>query len=376
MTRPRIIISGACLLLFIGILLYSNWHGLSSTFDSSNYIHAAQTYANEGIMKEVSGNSLVHYPPLYPFILSIFPANPIPFAAFLNIFALTFSFILWAFISHRLLLSNIFFTLFLLLLAFSTPWLLIGHFVWSEPVFILLFSLYIFLIFQYMHKLKSSHLLLAIICGFLLPLQRTAGVFILVGAGIALIFLFSHNRKSLLVIITHLLLSMSGFILWFLQKNPVQNRLAADPIFTDPTLLLNHLLLNLKTLGIWIFPPLNIQIATVVGATLFIVLIIFSSKKQVESCILLSVTIFYFLAFTILPVIFSFGSVDDPERYFSVIYAPFFLLTLKLIDQNLLFKRKIWMLLLFLWLLYPTARTIKNSIFFHERKYVVQDLRR
>jgi len=69
-----------------------------------------------------------------------------------------------------------------LALAFPTPWLTCAGFLWSEPVFILLFSGYVYSLYRCGTKGQVPMLLLATVCGLLRPLQRVSGFFVLAGA--------------------------------------------------------------------------------------------------------------------------------------------------------------------------------------------------
>ena len=102
------------------------------------------------------------------------------------------------------------------LLALSTPWLLVSKFVWAESVFMLLFAAYAVALWQWLRTGRWSWWAATTAVGALLPLQRTLGLFLLAGVGAVLLVGAwqrgaSLRRRQLLL---HLVVGGAGGVLW------------------------------------------------------------------------------------------------------------------------------------------------------------------
>ena len=204
--------------VFTALFWWQNSCGLRLTPDSHQYIAAAKSLIKSGELLNVEGSPLVHWPPLYSLILTVSAENFQFSHRWVHYFSLILSVFIWLKLLPLLLSQLQVWQVYwyALALATSTAWLTVGHFVWSEPVFILLMSLYIFGLINWLKYANAYWLYFAAIVGLLLPLQRLAGLFILAGSGIGLLVVYLRLiRTKFLPLFGHFALSASGFVVWW-----------------------------------------------------------------------------------------------------------------------------------------------------------------
>jgi hypothetical protein len=205
---------GAAGLAQLALFLYVAAPGLAGTSDSRLYLHAAQTLRETGQLLNPDGTPYRYWPPLYPALLAV--AGSLAGIRGLHGACLLGSLGLWSWLGRRLLSVRRALVL-PLVLALSTPWLLVSKFIWSESLFVLLFAAYAACLFQW---LRSGHWvwgLAATAAGFLMPLERTLGLFLLAGIGGRLVLAGWRERLSYrhwLRLGLHLALSIVGGVWW------------------------------------------------------------------------------------------------------------------------------------------------------------------
>ena len=203
----------AGVLVQLGLFVYATAPGLAGTSDSGLYLHAARTLRTTGQLLHPDGTPYRYWPPLYPLLLAA--VGSLAGARLLHGAALLGSLLLWSWLGRQLLPPRRA-LLLPLLLALGTPGLLVAKFAWAECVFMLLAAAYMAALLQWLRSARGEWLALATVGGVLLPLQRTLGLFLLAGAGAALLVgawrhLAARGRWLLLL---HLLLSGLGGVLW------------------------------------------------------------------------------------------------------------------------------------------------------------------
>ena len=214
--RPRPLIGWLLVvgvLAQLGLFIYVTAPGLAGTSDSRLYLYAASTLRATGQLLHPDGLPYRYWPPLYPLLLAA--VGSLNGARLLHGAALLGSLLLWSWLGRQLLPRRR--ALILpLLIALGTPGLLVGKFVWAECVFMVLVAAYVAALLQWLRTARGEWGALATVAGLLLPLQRTLGLFLLAGVGVALLVgtwrhLAARGRGLLLL---HLLLSGLGGVLW------------------------------------------------------------------------------------------------------------------------------------------------------------------
>ena len=200
-------------LVQLGLFVYATAPGLAGTSDSRLYLHAAHTLRATGQLLHPDSTPYRYWPPLYPLLLAAM--DSLAGVRLLHGAALLGSLLLWSWLGRQLLSARRA-LLLPLLLALGTPGLLVGKFVWAECVFMLLVAVYLATLLQWLRSGRGEWGALATVAGLLLPLQRTLGLFLLAGVGVALLLgtwrhLAVRGRWLLLL---HLLLSGLGGVLW------------------------------------------------------------------------------------------------------------------------------------------------------------------
>jgi hypothetical protein len=200
-------------LLQFALFAYATAPGLVGTGDSRFYLHAAQTLRDTGHLLNPDGTPYRYWPPLYPVLLR--GCGTLAGVRALHGLCLMGSLVLWGWLSRQLLPARRAGVL-PWLLALSTPWLLVSKFVWAESGFLLLFGAYAVLLFHGLRTARLGWWGAATAIGFLLPLQRTLGLFLLAGVGAGLLvgewYRLPLRHRWLLAL--HLALSSTGGVLW------------------------------------------------------------------------------------------------------------------------------------------------------------------
>lgn len=425
------------LYIFIGfwVLFCANYHGLGITFDSQNYIHASKTYQEKGIFLNKDKSLYTQQPPLFPYILHFFlPKNDKNdnkndkilekksekiLAKNIFIFhqiCFVITLFIWLLFAQRWFGFSVFYHLFALSLVTATPLILVHHFVWSEPLFLMLLSLDLF----FFEQKKSSIITLplgvgGLFCSFLYCLQRNTGIFFVFGKMLILFFnpflskIKSINKKikigkeaynpclfggwRFFLLSVWGLGCVFGWAIWTfyaLQNTPNAGNTAGFLSHFSWNLdIISIFLVNGKNLFLvfctYFFPLFLIEKYFFLGIfiKMFAVILFFAmpffAQKAKNLLIISGVYIGFLLLFV--------PDFSDAERYLAVIY-PVFLLVFyeflaifhkKLSQKNHIFKGffKIFLLhFLFYFLIifllyfqaYNLARCYKNIIFFQEYK--------
>ncbi|GAB3857835.1 hypothetical protein GCM10028822_32190 [Hymenobacter terrigena] len=200
-------------LLQLALFAYATAPGLAGTGDSRYYLHAAHTLRETGHLLNPDGTPYRYWPPLFPLLLSA--CNSLAGVRLLHSACLLGSLLLWSWLGRQLLPARRALAV-PIMLALSTPWLLVSKFVWAESVFLLLFAAYAVALWQWLRTAQWQWWGLLTAVGVLLPLQRTLGLFLLAGVGAGLLpggwrGLSTRGRGILFL---HFLIGGTSGILW------------------------------------------------------------------------------------------------------------------------------------------------------------------
>lgn len=196
--------------VLLGLFLYMTGLGFGGTSDSQKYLWAAKTWRESRRLMAPDGRPYRYWGPLYPLLLAAFyrPAA----VRLLHGAALVIQLILWGRIGKWLLPAGR--AAFLpWLVALSAAILVPAAFIWSETVFGAIAVAYIFPLLEWCRRGKASWLVIATAAGFLLPLQRTSGFFLLAGVGAGILFtgLWRGHWRQLLA---HWVGCAAGGLVW------------------------------------------------------------------------------------------------------------------------------------------------------------------
>ncbi|MBF9239374.1 hypothetical protein I2I05_18420 [Hymenobacter sp. BT683] len=361
--------------------------GLAGTADSGYYVHAATTLRTAGRLLHPDGSAYRYWPPLYPVLVSL--GGSLAVLRLLHGAAMVVSLVAWSRLGRWLLPGSLA-LVFPWLLAFSTPWLVVSKFVWGEAVFLALFAGYAAALFRWLRQGQRQWWWLATALGFLLPLQRTAGFFLLAGTALSLLLARrSLGWKRLLPVAGHTWLALLGGVVWhvyaLLVAAPSVYRLNRGwPQFfssaADYGFVVSRWLLPVR--AAW-RPELSLLWAPVLAGLLALlwprapqpeaVGAGHSGSELVGPHRFLRVLWIAVLAFVLLLLISttftrSAAGLYDAERYASVLFGPVVLLALQ--GMGRWFESKpgnrswsSWLVvgIVSMWLVYSAGRTISNA---------------
>lgn len=186
-------------LSLLGLYLALSRGGFGGTGDSFYYLAAARSLRAGGHMLGPDGTAYRFWGPLYPALLSVF-ASPVG-VRWLHGAALLAHLGLWSWVG-RFLLGRRSWVL-PLAVALSTAVLVPAKFIWSETVFVALAAAYCAPLAAWLRTGRGHWLAWATGAGFLLPLQRTSGVFLLAGAAVGLLMSGAWRGRSRWLLLAH-----------------------------------------------------------------------------------------------------------------------------------------------------------------------------
>ena len=250
--------------------------------------------------------------------------------------------------------------------------LLVATFLWSELIFIFL----VLLLADQLQKSKENKnsFYMAIACGFLMCLQRNAGVFIAAGASIW-IFVNEETWRHRIVKPTLFFLAVSsGLLIWNVYVwifVPHEHFSFSEGLFQFAWVNTNSLHRAIVHVFLPIdFYPVSIFVGAFSGGWFYMK----EEIKNDSALQLIFILTIVYLAFINLALIINIGAfpVDfgESDRFISVV-VPFVGILLFKVFEKVFNKQipsnRIWITILILcWLCYPLTRTIKNAIQWHE----------
>lgn len=352
---------------------YTTSTGLAGTSDSFHYMHAAATWLAKGQVLMSDGSPFQLWTPLFPLVLAALGGNgPIHW---LNAVALVGVLASWSIVGHWLLPRRQALVL-PLLLGVSTPALVVSKFVWSEPLFNLLWAAYFLALLNWLRRGSWSLSLLATALGWLLPMQRLAGVFLLAGVGVGLLWADAAQtgRPSRWARLLHLAGAASGVVCWqlihTLDIGTASKLLQPMPILADYGFVLGRWLLPLPAASLHALPPL-------LWASVLVLFLVGIWPRSGPKCVEISPRVsliqvgnrmlYSSLLLSLLLLIYGAlhdrngADVFDAERYLSPLYPPVMLLILQRWSGVSSRITRYGLAMLLVWLLYLGLRLAHNA---------------
>jgi len=358
-------LGGVALLLAFASVAYllATWCGLGQTPDSRHYIATAQHLAQKGEFTSFDGQPYTLWPPLFPLVLSLAPQHALALAKILHLSCLVATLLIWWKVGEGFFQETKWRLFFLFTLASSTPLLMVHVFVWSEPLFIFLFSAYLLCIHYFLERKPGAWLLWATVFAFFMMLQRNAGIMLFAGMNLGLVlFAFQKIRQHWRGFIVHALgspLGLMGWLGWlyFFERrlesvdNFLFNQVDGAKYQTFWEALVLHLLP-------WQIPAAPLLFIILAGSVLWL------ARKAIFPSFQKSIWLMMLLyAFIVVNLPFTLSA--DAHRYLAVLVPPLFLnfiWMLRQIDQRPQFRLFTFCLL---WSLYPLVRVLWNALRWH-----------
>lgn len=197
-------------LLAIGAEVYARWCGFMLTSDSLQYLSAARSFRAAGVFLSPDGSHYAYWPPLYPLLINLFN-DPVQSLIAINIACkLAIGWLVYL-LGRRYLSRTATRVAFAAGVLFGLHLLLISVFVWSELVFVTLALALLYRLTCCPDRLFSGALL---VLGFLLCLQRNAGVFWIAGICSSWLLGRGWSLRNVAEAGVFFLLSTSGMWAW------------------------------------------------------------------------------------------------------------------------------------------------------------------
>lgn len=358
----RWIASSACVVIISLLIQFYVTHcGLLLTHDSREYLSAAQSFGEEGVFNGTDGSPFVYWPPLFPVILSLF-ANPQTAMVWINMLVSALIGVLISRLAFRQL------TTFGLRIGFLIGWmwgvhqLLIAVFLWSELIFLLLLLLFV----EFLLKATVSRAALAgaFLVGFMLCLQRNAGLFIVPAAAVWLLLRKDSRRAPGPAII--ILLSVVGGVWWNASNmfGSVRTEVGELVFFSS---MLNNVLITTDGLAQSTLPFTIFSIPFAIVIICSPVVLLWPSQRLSDHLLLMALICSFYIAGMAIQFKLDPG---DADRYAAVI-LPFFLLTIFWLLEGIFMRVNntigtILLIGMVLWLAYPLLRTARNAVQWHD----------
>lgn len=361
--------------LIIGLALlfqwYSHKYGLLLTDDSLHYLAGSQSFSNGYLILDSDNNNFLFWPPLFSIFLSIVGTE----GELLNWAYLVIEFAISIIIvktGNRIITNPLIRILYLIFVALGVHLLLISTFLWSELLFLLLVLSFIH--FVQNAKASSHSLWLAVLLGFLMCLQRNAGLFITVGATIWLLISYKDQKGNVKFAAIFFSAIVSGQICWNIY---VWFYLPHEQ-FDFSTMLFQHALENQNIFGQAImqaFIPFKqwgtLLLTLAILGLIYLLRNILRSNRELQ--LVFTVSIVYMVG-TYAALIINIAGIEigfgEGDRFVSIIIPFISLLVFKAIDEVIRTKHNyvkyLILLLLISWMSYPLARTIKNAKQWHK----------
>ncbi|AYA36956.1 hypothetical protein D3Y59_07725 [Hymenobacter oligotrophus] len=353
----------------LGLFAYAYWPGPGTTSDSRYYISAARSFAAQGRLLNPDGSAYCWWGPLYPVLLAPGVGHLKNWVGVLNGLSLLGCLGAWSWLGWQVVPKRAVTVVFTLALACATPWLATAKFVWSEPVFGLLFGLYVVSLHQYLQHNGPRWLLAATVLGVLLPLQRTSGLFLLVGMGLGLLLAYPNawkrRRPALLL---HGAACGLAALAWLIYARIV----APYPEFyrnkgwqgmREALADYGYVLVR------WMVPVHQAEwpkhwvfLVLLLGALAGLLYLGWQQSHRLVRQLSVAVVVYLLIHIATTVASRSAGNVYDVERYCAVVYGPV-LLVLATVVCGVAARRRWVVWLLALWLVYPAARMIRVAHF-------------
>jgi hypothetical protein len=200
------------------IVIYSTPYGVGYTPDSVSYSSSADILRNDNSLQRINSKGIIedlsHFPPVFPAFLSLFTEHQQSVQILNAVLYASTSFVFFLIIYYQTQ-NPILSLVGQALISISSKVLLIHTYLWSEPFFLLVFSILLLLMLKYALTKKNAFYVGVVILTSFLPVIRYASLFIL---PIVVAFLFIIKSKSFIRSIVEgfleLLAMLAPYLMW------------------------------------------------------------------------------------------------------------------------------------------------------------------
>jgi hypothetical protein len=348
----------AIVLLFsIALEWYGRYCGFIVTNDSLQYLSAAKSFSESGRFLSPDGSYYSYWPPLFPIILSWWD-DAFLALSFINLISKICVAIVLFWLSITFFEKNFYRVIFLVASMLSVYITLISVFVWTELLFLALLLLNACFALNH-HKQRFFYWLL--VTGFLLCVQRNAGLFWISGVCLWMVFdQKSGFSKNILKTILFFLVSTSGLWAWNIYNTfflPADFSFYKHSFFQDWKY---NMVLIAETHVNMIAPLHNTAIVLLLfGLVIALVLYMLKRNSDRKLHFFISTWIMYTAGYSVMVKL----DVYEMDRYFSVVTPTVFLVLIICLEKfSRVVSPKFQMALavvMVCWLTYPLTRTLK-----------------
>lgn len=357
------------------LLSYSTWCGLGLTYDSYDYLAAAESFKEDFSLLNKKGSQYTFHAPLFPVFLSLFEGYSRPLFCIVNIVICLTTLILLFRISSTYFKNKLLFLIGFTSIGLNVGFQMIHNFLWTDPLFLLLFVFHNYFLLRFLERYKKTDFWLLICFAFLMALTRNAGFFIILPtSGILLLYAKGSKFKSSLI---YTLFSSIGFVLWNIS---VASSKSGKEMFEGNEFLSGTDLNFINYADIisqWFLPgfiPSAFRIFFLMALLTLFFFLINKEKLSLHA----KTFLIQFVVYLILMIIAIKVNKDEIERLLSVIAPWLFMALFMILDlkwENIKQSSRRWILvLLVLWLSYTGFRGVYNSIGWHEGRCAAKKL--
>jgi len=358
------------LLILTGLVILTVclWNGIGITFDSYLYLLGSTYLQQHGFLDIFTVPAFRTKPPVLAILYALLQNN-LWLIKLSNLAFLAGT--LWVnFRLATIVISDTFFRRFTkALLATATPFMLVHSFLWSEPFFIFILSLYYLLSYLALQKqLKTGWLYLLPVLGLLLIGLRHIGVvFAVVCSVYLLLYWRKFSKAERLPLVLNVLLPPLGLVIWHSSVLASGGNAGSYNLIQDLDLFRNFIVYT-DVLKAWLVPPglPFAELLNVVAVIVYLVAAGLAIKQSYTSEVRHLVLLFILSAAAYAGLMLLKGDLleSDNERYLAVIYAPLTILLFYVISNwasHTTINRKLIYLAFILWFCYPLVRTLHNT---------------
>jgi len=331
------------------ILLATSKYGAGLTLDSVDYISAARNLAYNRELVRYNGEQFLHWPPLFPFLLSLFElcgVHAFVGVRFLNAFLFAgivfmFGILFWRSTKTP---SKFLLTYSVFVITTSVPIIQTAMIAWSEPLFIFLVTLFFLVFGRFLETKKPFLFYSSIAIAALIPMARYLGVVVpLIGS---IILLASPSevdlRKRIKSALVFGSISCLPVFFWLMRNKIISSTFTGERSPTNISIWQNIRDVMMRV-GYW-FTPIEVKQAGLFGIfsmiLSFILIFGFLNRRRLKSYYLLVSSLFA-LSYSVLLVVMNSITHNDRivlnDRLLSPLYIPLIFAVLSII--SLLFTK-------------------------------------